>query len=116
MNEPIHSIKDPAFRVDVLSREDIERIHADTLDVIESVGVKFPLPEALDILAANGASVDRDTCIARIPAAVVENALKSAPPTYTLADRPESDYRRPPGNPAGRHYQEGCWNRMVRLL
>ena len=92
MSQPLSFIKDPAFRVDVLSREDIEQIHAATLEVIESVGVKFPLPEALDILAANGASIDRDNCIARIPAAVVEDALKSAPSTYTLAARdPERD-------------------------
>jgi len=90
MNEPIHSIKDPAFRVDVLSRADIEQIHAATLEVIETVGVKFPLPEALDILESHGAEVDRATCVARIPAAVLEDALKSAPPTYTLAARDES--------------------------
>ncbi len=87
MSEPIQSIHDPAFRIDVLSRSDIEQIHAATLEIIETAGVKFPLPEALDILAANGASVDRETSIARIPAAVVEDALKSAPPTYTLAAR-----------------------------
>ena len=92
MSQPLSYIENPAFRVDVLSRADIEQIHTATLEIIETVGVKFPLPEALDILAANGAEIDRETCIARIPAAVVEDALKSAPPTYTLAARdPERD-------------------------
>ena len=87
MSEPIQSIHDPVFRIEVLSRSDIEQIHAATLEVIETVGVKFPLPEALDILESHGAQVDRATSIARIPALVVEGALKSAPPTYTLAAR-----------------------------
>ncbi len=92
MSQPLSNIEKPAFRVDVLSRADIEQIHTATLEIIETVGVKFPLPEALDILAANGAEIDRETCIARIPAAVVEDALKSAPQTYTLAARdPERD-------------------------
>jgi len=87
MRNPIQSIHDPAFRIDVLSPSDIEQIHAATLEVIETVGVKFPLPEALDILESHGARVDRVTSIARIPTPVVEDALKSAPPAYTLAAR-----------------------------
>jgi trimethylamine--corrinoid protein Co-methyltransferase len=92
MSQPLSFIENPAFGIDVLSRSDIEQIHAATLEIIETAGVKFPLPEALDILETNGASVDRATSIARIPGAVVENALKSAPAAYTLAARdPERD-------------------------
>jgi trimethylamine--corrinoid protein Co-methyltransferase len=87
MSQPLSFIENPAFRIDVLSRSDIEQIHAATLEVIENVGVKFPLPDALDILEAHGAQVDRATSIARIPASVLEDALKSAPPAYTLAAR-----------------------------
>lgn len=92
MSDPIQSIHDPAFRIDVLSRSDIEQIHTATLEIIETAGVKFPLPEALDILESHGAQVDRATRIARIPAPVLEDALKSAPPAYTLAARnPDRD-------------------------
>ena len=52
----------------------------------------MPLPEALDILEAHGATVDRATSIAKIPGHVVEAALAKAPQTYTLAARdPELD-------------------------
>jgi len=84
---PINAYSTPRLRIQVLSQEDVHRIHTATLDVIESVGVKFPSPKALDILQAHGAKVDRATSIAKIPGHVVEAALAAAPPTYTLAAR-----------------------------
>jgi trimethylamine--corrinoid protein Co-methyltransferase len=38
-------------------------------------------------LEAHGATIDRSTSIAKIPGHVIEEALKLAPPTYTLAAR-----------------------------
>lgn len=90
MSTPIQFIENPHFRIDVLSKSDIEKIHAATLEVIETVGVKFPLPHALDILEAHGAAVDRASSIAKIPGTVIEAALKTAPPAYTLAARDPS--------------------------
>ncbi len=90
MSTPIQFIENPRFRIDVLSKAEIEKIHAATLEVIETIGVKFPLPRALDILEAHGATVDRATNIAKIPGAVIEAALKTAPPAYTLAARDPS--------------------------
>ncbi len=90
MSIPIKPIANPRFKVEVLSKKDLERIHTATLDIIESVGVKFPLPRALDILESHGAAVDRATSVARIPARVVMDALKQAPPAYTLAARDPS--------------------------
>ena len=91
MSQPLSFIENPAFRVDVLSRSEIERIHTATLDIIETAGVKFPLPHALDILESTARRLTA-TSSARIPA-VVTDALKSAPPAYTLAAR---DPARPP--------------------
>ncbi len=87
MSIPIQSIANPRFKLEVLSRNDIDRIHAATLDVIEKTGVKFPLPRALDILQAHGATIDPVTSIAKIPAKIIEQYLKLAPPVYTLAAR-----------------------------
>ncbi len=72
-------------RLEILSQEDIQRIHTATLDIIASTGVKFPSKKALDILEANGAQVDRSTQIARIPGHIMEEILAKAPPAYTLA-------------------------------
>jgi trimethylamine--corrinoid protein Co-methyltransferase len=83
----ITSITHPRLSLNVLSPEDVRRIHTATLDIIESVGVKFPSHKALDIWQAHGATVDRETQIVKVPGHVVEKALKLAPPAYTLAAR-----------------------------
>jgi trimethylamine--corrinoid protein Co-methyltransferase len=75
----------PALSVNILTREEVGRIHTATLDVIESVGVRFPSPQALDILEAHGAQVDRATMVARVPGETIEEFLAKAPPFYTLS-------------------------------
>jgi trimethylamine--corrinoid protein Co-methyltransferase len=87
MSREITSISSPQLSLNILGREDVERIHTATLDVIEKTGVRFPSQRALDIWEAHGATVDQDTMIVRVPGQVIEEALKHAPPTYTLAAR-----------------------------
>ena len=87
MTGKIKSISNPRLRLDILSPEDVQRIHTATLDVIETVGVRFPSQRALDIWEAHGATVDRETMIVKVPGPVIEEALKHAPPAYTLAAR-----------------------------
>jgi trimethylamine--corrinoid protein Co-methyltransferase len=86
----IASYANPRIKLDILSDEDVRRMHTATLDVLESVGVRFPSKKALDIFEAHGATVDRNTSIVKIPGHIVEQALKLAPPTYTLAARDPS--------------------------
>jgi trimethylamine---corrinoid protein Co-methyltransferase len=83
----INAISNPNLLLNILSDADVLHIHTATLDLIESTGIKFPLPRALDILAAHGAQVDRTTQIAHIPARVIEETLKLAPSSYVLAGR-----------------------------
>jgi trimethylamine---corrinoid protein Co-methyltransferase len=79
-------------RLEVLSPAAVRRIHEATLDVIEHVGVRFPSGQALDIWEAHGATVDRATSIVKVPPQLMEAALRTAPPAYTLAARdPEQD-------------------------
>jgi trimethylamine--corrinoid protein Co-methyltransferase len=75
----------PKISLNILSEEDIRKIHTATLDVIETVGVRFPSKKALDVLEAHGAQVDRAAQVARIPGQMVEAYLAKAPPAYTLA-------------------------------
>jgi len=92
MGRKIKSISDPRISLNILSPEDVQRIHTATLDIIESVGVRFPSHKALDIWEAHGATVDRDTMVVKAPGHLIEEALKKAPPVYTLAARdPEQD-------------------------
>jgi trimethylamine--corrinoid protein Co-methyltransferase len=74
-------------RLQILSPAAVRRIHEATLEIIERVGVRFPSVIAQDIWAAHGATVDRETGIVRVPPAVMEAALRTAPPAYTLAGR-----------------------------
>ncbi|MCU0484198.1 MAG: trimethylamine methyltransferase family protein [Chloroflexi bacterium] len=90
MAVPIRPIVDPAVRVQVLSADDVARIHEATLEVIETVGVRFPSEEALDLWARHGATVDRSSGVVRAPRRLIEEALKLAPPVYDLAARDPS--------------------------
>ncbi len=83
----IHAISNPRLGLQVLSTQDVHRIHTATLEVIESVGVRFPSPKALDIWEAHGAQINRQTMVVRAPGHLIEAALKKAPPVYTLAAR-----------------------------
>lgn len=74
-------------RLGLLAPEDVRRIHDATLEVLETVGVVVHSQRALDVLAAHGATVDRRTTVARIPAAAVERALASVPRTVVLGAR-----------------------------
>ena len=83
----IPALDDARPQLQVLSPAAIRRIHEATLEIIERVGVRFPSAIAQDIWAAHGATVDRETGIVRVPAAVMEAALRTAPPAYILAGR-----------------------------
>jgi len=83
----IKSVSNPGISLNILSDEDVKRLHTATLDVIERTGVKFPSQRALDIWQAHGAEVDRDSQIVKVPGQVIEEALKQAPPSYVLAAR-----------------------------
>jgi len=87
MKEKVKSITNPRLSLNILSSGDIQRIHTATLDILDSTGVKFPSKKALDIWEAHGAVVDRETSVVKISAAMIEKALKEAPPIYTLAAR-----------------------------
>ena len=74
-------------RLRVLDDAAIERIHAAALDVLATVGVRVPLPQARAIFTSAGAPVDEATGRVRLPAALVEDALKHAATRYTLCAR-----------------------------
>jgi len=87
MTENIKAITNPNISLNILSEKDIRSIHNATLDVIENVGVRFPSVAALNIWDANGAKVDYESQIVKVPGHIIEEALKYAPPAYSLAAR-----------------------------
>lgn len=92
MPQKILPISDHKLSLNILNVDQIQQIHTASLDIIERVGVRFPSHKALEILAANGATIDIDRMVAKIPGRVIEESLAKAPPAYTLAARdPELD-------------------------
>jgi trimethylamine--corrinoid protein Co-methyltransferase len=92
MSKSIKSISNPKLRLEILTPQEIRKIHSATLWIIEKVGVRFPSKRALEIWAAHGAEVDNDKMIVRAKADLIEEAIKHCPPTYPLAARdPQQD-------------------------
>ena len=67
-----------------LSQEQIHVIHMASLEILERTGVVVLDDEALALLAEAGAHVEGNRV--RIPAKLVEDAIKSAPPKITLCN------------------------------
>ncbi|MEA1997391.1 MAG: trimethylamine methyltransferase family protein, partial [Gemmatimonadota bacterium] len=70
---------------------DLEKIHAAALRILEEVGIKVPLAEALTIYKQGGAGIDPDKQTVRITAKMIEKALKDAPSEILLCGREESN-------------------------
>jgi trimethylamine--corrinoid protein Co-methyltransferase len=87
MSKNIKSISNPKLKLEVLTAEEVRKIHEATLWIIEHVGVRFPSERALEIWEANGATVDREKKIVKVKGDVIEEALKKCPPSYPLAAR-----------------------------
>ena len=84
------------LNLNILTEEEKLRIHADSLKILSEVGVKFMSDRALDVLDRNGARVDRDSRVARMPEEMVQQALNTAPKSFVLGARnPEFDFALP---------------------
>ena len=92
MSKNIKSISNPKLKLEILTTEEVQKIHEATLWIIENVGVRFPSKQALEIWEAHGARVDREKKIVRAKGDLIEEALKKCPPAYPLAARdPQQD-------------------------
>ena len=76
----------PSFAL--LSEDQIDRIHYATLEVLERTGVVFQHAKALDILSSIGCRVEKD--LVKIPAHLVEEALKVTPCSVRVYNRDAS--------------------------
>jgi len=92
MPKTIKSITNPKLHLEILTPQEIKKIHDATLWIIEKVGVRFPSKRALDIWAAHGAKVEAGKMVIRAKASLIEEALRTCPPVYPLAARdPQQD-------------------------
>ena len=92
MPKTIKSITNPKLRLEILTPQEVKKIHEATLWIIEKVGVRFPSKRALEIWAEHGAEVDSGKMVVRARAELIEEALKTCTPVYSLAARdPQKD-------------------------
>ena len=73
-----------AVRFEVLSQEEVERIHAASMEVLSTVGVKVEWKTARDLYREAGAEVDDAGQCVRIPEKLVQWAVAQAPTQFTL--------------------------------
>ena len=69
-------------RISFLSRNDIEDIHAASLEVLEGTGVLVKNPNAVELLERAGCRVEAQ--VVHIPPSLVEDCLKKAPSSIGL--------------------------------
>jgi trimethylamine---corrinoid protein Co-methyltransferase len=90
----------------VLSPDEQERVHAESLRILSEVGVKYLGERALPVLKKNGARVDEGSRVARIPAEMVTEALRRAPRSFVLGARNPA-YDHPLPSPVTRYCIDG---------
>jgi len=87
MTEPSHKEKiAKAFCFPRLSEKQCHRMHEASLEILERVGVRLYLEEAVQLIKKTGASVT-DGNLVRISSKIVEKALKTVPKQVILYNR-----------------------------
>ena len=85
---------------ELLTQEQVERIHEASLEILENVGLLVRNEKARAIFAKHGCVVDSETHIARFPRKVVEEFRAMMPPTFTFRGRdPQFDRTLPDQGP-----------------
>lgn len=79
------SMKQPVL--DVLSYEDMDKIHAATLQVLSEVGIAINHAEARALYKAAGCDVNDQTKVVKIPPELVNECIKKSPDHFTLYSR-----------------------------
>jgi trimethylamine--corrinoid protein Co-methyltransferase len=87
---PIEPIQ-PAYHIHILSDDQLAQFKSATLEILGETGFHCPSDKALKIYAENGAQVDFENQIVKLPREVILKALSHAPRTYTMGGRVE-DY------------------------
>ena len=77
----------PAYKLRILSDEQLNQFKSATLEILEEVGVHCPSERALNIYAEHGAQVDFGTQIVKLAPGIVLEAMSRAPRYYTMGAR-----------------------------
>ena len=79
-----------------LNQQEMDLIHAQSVKSLQEIGIKVHSKPVLEILEKNGASVDYNAMVAKIPEKMVNQALESVQKEFTLCARdPKHDLKVP---------------------
>ncbi|GAG50700.1 unnamed protein product, partial [marine sediment metagenome] len=79
-----------------LNQQEIDLIHDQSIKSLREIGIKVHSKPVLEILEKNGASVDYEAKVAKIPEEMVNQALESVQKEFSLCARdPERDLKVP---------------------
>ena len=85
---PIQPIK-PAYRIRILTDEQLEQFKTNTFEILEKTGFQCPSERALKIYAEHGGQVDFEKQIVKLSSDVILEALSHAPRYYNMGGRTE---------------------------
>ncbi len=71
-------------RFEVLSQEEVERIHAASMEILTEVGIKVNYKKARNLFREAGAEVDESTLAVKIPEKLIRWAVDQAPKQFSL--------------------------------
>jgi len=71
-------------RFEVLSHDEVERIHATSMEILAEVGIKVNYKKARELFREAGAEVDESTLAVKIPEKLIQWAVDQAPKQFSL--------------------------------
>lgn len=84
---PFKQPRNPYPPMKILSDDQVEAIHENSLRILEELGIELMSQRARDLFRKAGAEVDDATGTVRVDRAIVEKALQTAPSSFTLSSR-----------------------------
>ncbi len=84
---PWQAVRNDYRPIELVDESRIESLHTTSIRILSELGIRVMSSRVMDIFAAAGAIVDRDTMTIRIDESIVMAAIGHAPPSFPLTSR-----------------------------
>jgi trimethylamine--corrinoid protein Co-methyltransferase len=74
-------------QLEILSTDDVDRIHGATMEVLSRLGVRVWSPQVLKLFRGAGAEIDEETRMTRLPESLVKETVRRAPSEFVMHGR-----------------------------
>lgn len=71
----------------LIDKDGLERIHTESVRILEEIGIRIYSPSALNLLTEHGARTDHQKMVAKLPKDMVERSISTAPKDLRLHAR-----------------------------